>query len=76
MLKAGIFFDLENLSWTGGRGCRYGVIRKLVEAQRAMILRANTTSRSTSRARKPTRCAARGRRSTASRCDATASTWF
>ena len=42
MLKAGIFLDLENLSRTGGRGCRYGVIRKLVEAQRAMILRANT----------------------------------
>jgi hypothetical protein len=42
MLKAGIFLDLENLARTGGRGCRYGVIRKLVEAQRAMILRANT----------------------------------
>ena len=42
MLKAGIFLDLENLLRTGGRGCRYGVIRKLVEAQRAMILRANT----------------------------------
>jgi hypothetical protein len=42
MLKAGIFLDLENLSRTGSRGCRYGVIRKLVEAQRAMILRANT----------------------------------
>jgi hypothetical protein len=42
MLKAGIFLDLENLSRTGGRGCRYGVVRKLVEARRAMILRANT----------------------------------
>jgi hypothetical protein len=42
MLMAGIFLDLENLSRTGGRGCRYGVIRELVEAQRPMILRANT----------------------------------
>ena len=40
MLKAVIFLDLENLSRNGGRGYRHRVIRRMVEAQRAMILRA------------------------------------
>lgn len=41
MLKAGIFIDSENLSANGGRNMRYNVVRKLVEAQGATILRAN-----------------------------------
>ncbi len=41
MLKAGIFIDSENLSYNGGRNMRYDVVRKLVEAQGATILRAN-----------------------------------
>lgn len=41
MLKAGIFIDSENLSRNGGRKFRYDVIRKLVEAQGATVLRAN-----------------------------------
>jgi uncharacterized LabA/DUF88 family protein/cold shock CspA family protein len=41
MLKAGIFIDSENLSRNGGRNLRYDVLRKLVEAQGATILRAN-----------------------------------
>jgi len=41
MLKAGIFIDSENLHRNGGRNLRYDVIRKLVEAQGATILRAN-----------------------------------
>lgn len=41
MLKAGIFIDSENLSRNGGGSLRYDVIRKLVEAQGAIVLRAN-----------------------------------
>ncbi len=41
MLKAGIFIDSENLSYNGGRSMRYDVVRKLVEAQGATVLRAN-----------------------------------
>ena len=41
MLKAGIFIDSENLSYNGGRNMRYEVVRKLVEAQGATVLRAN-----------------------------------
>ena len=41
MLKAGIFIDSENLSYNGGRNMRYNVVRKLVEAQGAIVLRAN-----------------------------------
>lgn len=41
MLKAGIFIDSENLTYNGGRNMRYNVVRKLVEAQGATILRAN-----------------------------------
>jgi len=41
LLKAGIFLDMENLGRNGGRGCRYGLIRELVEAQSAVVLRAN-----------------------------------
>lgn len=41
MLKAGIFLDVENLSRNGGWGMRYDVLRELVEAQGAIVLRAN-----------------------------------
>ena len=41
MIKAGIFIDTENLVRCGGWGMRYGVVRQLVEAQQATILRAN-----------------------------------
>ena len=42
MLKVGIFLDVEIVSRTGGRDYRFGVIRKLVEARREVILRVNT----------------------------------
>ena len=41
MLKAGIFLDIENLVRCGGWGIRYRVVRELVEAQGATVLRAN-----------------------------------
>ena len=41
MPKAGIFLDIENLVRCGGWGIRYRVVRELVEAQKATILRAN-----------------------------------
>jgi len=41
MLKAGIFLDIENLVRCGGWGIRFGVVRALVEAQGATVLRAN-----------------------------------
>jgi uncharacterized LabA/DUF88 family protein len=41
VLKAGIFIDSENLTYNGGRNMRYDVVRKLVEAQGATVLRAN-----------------------------------
>jgi len=41
MLKAGIFLDVENLSRNGGWGIQYDVIKELVEAQEATVLRAN-----------------------------------
>lgn len=41
MLKAGVFLDSENLVRNGGKNLRYDVVRKLVEAQNATILRAN-----------------------------------
>ena len=41
MLKAGIFLDVENLSRNGGWGIQYDVIKELVEAQAATVLRAN-----------------------------------
>ena len=41
MIKAGIFLDIENLVRCGGWGIRYRVVRELVEAQEATILRAN-----------------------------------
>jgi len=41
MLKAGIFLDIGNLSRNGGWGMRYPVVRQLVEAQGATVLRAN-----------------------------------
>ncbi|MCA9784185.1 MAG: NYN domain-containing protein [Calditrichaeota bacterium] len=40
MLKAGIYLDIENLVRNGGRGMRFHVIRDLVEAQGATVLRA------------------------------------
>jgi uncharacterized LabA/DUF88 family protein/cold shock CspA family protein len=40
MLKAGIYLDIENLVRNGGRGMRFHVIRNLVEAQGATVLRA------------------------------------
>ena len=40
MLKAGIFLDIENLVRCGGWGIRYGVVRRLAEAQGATVLRA------------------------------------
>jgi len=41
MLKAGIFLDVDNLSFNGGWGMRYSVIRDLVSAQDTTIVRAN-----------------------------------
>ena len=41
MLKAGIFLDVENLSRNGGWGIQYDVIKELVKAQGAIVLRAN-----------------------------------
>jgi uncharacterized LabA/DUF88 family protein/cold shock CspA family protein len=41
MLKAGIFLDIENLSRNGGWGMRYQVVKQLVQAQGAVVLRAN-----------------------------------
>ncbi|WP_300667263.1 NYN domain-containing protein [Desulfoluna sp.] len=41
MLKAGIFLDVDNLSFNGGWGMRYSVIRDLVTAQDTTIVRAN-----------------------------------
>jgi uncharacterized LabA/DUF88 family protein/cold shock CspA family protein len=41
MIKAGIFLDIENLSRNGGWGMRYQVVKQLVEAQGAIVLRAN-----------------------------------
>jgi uncharacterized LabA/DUF88 family protein len=40
MLKAGIYLDIENLVRNGGRGMRFHVIRDLVQAQGAIVLRA------------------------------------
>jgi uncharacterized LabA/DUF88 family protein/cold shock CspA family protein len=41
VLKAGIFLDVENLSRNGGWGMRYDVLRELVQAQGAIVVRAN-----------------------------------
>lgn len=41
MLKAGIYLDIENLVRCGGRGMRYRVVKDLVEAQGATVLRFN-----------------------------------
>ncbi len=41
MLKAGIFIDVENLSRNGGWGIQFHTIRDIVEAQNAVVLRAN-----------------------------------
>jgi uncharacterized LabA/DUF88 family protein/cold shock CspA family protein len=41
MLKAGIYLDVENLVRCGGRFMRFRVIKDLVEAQGATVLRAN-----------------------------------
>src|SRR5262245_45861978 len=41
MLKAGIFLDIENLMRNGGWGIRYDVLKELVVAQGAIVLRAN-----------------------------------
>lgn len=41
MLKAGIFLDVENLMRNGGWGMKYDVVRDLVAAQGAVVLRAN-----------------------------------
>jgi uncharacterized LabA/DUF88 family protein/cold shock CspA family protein len=41
MIKAGIFLDSENLSRCGGWGMDVEVVRELVEAQDATIIRAN-----------------------------------
>ena len=41
MIKAGIFLDIENLSRNGGWGIQYDVIKDLVTAQDAVVLRAN-----------------------------------
>lgn len=40
-MKAGIFLDIENLSRCGGYGMRFQEVRALVEAQGAVVLRAN-----------------------------------
>lgn len=41
MLKGGIFLDMENLNRNGGYGLRYRRVKDLVEAQGAVVLRAN-----------------------------------
>lgn len=41
MLKAGIFLDVENLSRNGGWGIQYNVIKEIVQAQQAIVVRAN-----------------------------------
>ena len=41
MIKASIFLDIENLSRNGGWGIQYDVIKDLVTAQDAVVLRAN-----------------------------------
>jgi len=41
MLKAGIYLDVENLVRCGGRSMRFRVIKDLVAAQQATVLRAN-----------------------------------
>jgi uncharacterized LabA/DUF88 family protein len=41
VLKAGIFLDIENISRSGGYGIRYRAVKALVEAQGAVVLRAN-----------------------------------
>jgi len=41
MLKAGIFVDVENIIRSGGYEIDYRLVKELVEAQKATILRAN-----------------------------------
>ena len=41
MLKGGIFLDVENLTRNGGYGMRLRVVKDLVEAQGATVVRAN-----------------------------------
>ncbi len=41
MLKAGIFLDMENLNRCGGYAIRFRQIKALVEAQQAVVVRAN-----------------------------------
>ncbi len=41
MLRAGIFLDMENLRLNGGYGLRFDIVRKLVEAQQTIVVRAN-----------------------------------
>lgn len=41
MLKAGIFIDVENLSRNGGWGIQFNGIKDIVEAQNAVVVRAN-----------------------------------
>lgn len=41
MLKAGIFLDMENLNRCGGFAIRFRQIKALVEAQQAIVVRAN-----------------------------------
>lgn len=41
MLKAGIFLDVENLVRNGGYGTRFRTVKELVDAQGAVVLRAN-----------------------------------
>lgn len=42
MLKAGIFVDVDNIMRNGGNGLNYRNLRRLVEAQDAQVVRANT----------------------------------
>jgi len=41
VLKAGIFLDMENLNRCGGHGIQFRRIKALVEAQKAIVVRAN-----------------------------------
>ena len=41
VLKAGIFLDMENLNRCGGYAIRFRQIKALVEAQQAVVVRAN-----------------------------------
>ena len=41
LLKAGIFLDMENLNRCGGHGIQFRQIKALVEAQQAVVVRAN-----------------------------------